>query len=187
MRLEVKNLAQVLRRLNQQTEDKKIEIDKVLSDGANRIEERAKLLAPADRGLLRGSIFAETDIPFNKQIKVNTFYAPYVEFGTKSKFEANGRANIAAKFKGASGKKGDFIKAIMEWVVRKGLGNRMSVKTQRPMKASKNDLVNIKRIAFAIANKIFKFGIKAQPYFYKAYDEIYPQIIQDLQKAIRKK
>ena len=186
MRFEVKNLAQVLRRLNQQTEDKKMEIDRVLSDGANRIEERSKLLAPADRGLLRGSIFAETDIPFNKQIKVNTFYGPYVEFGTKSKFEANGRANIAAKFKGASGKKGDFIKAIMEWVKRKGIANRTNAKGKQ-LPLAKKDMSNYLSIAYAIANKIFKFGIKAQPFFYKAYDEIYPQIIQDLQKAIRKK
>jgi len=186
MRFEVKNLAQVLRRLNQQTEDKKMEIDRVLSDGADRIEERAKLLAPADRGLLRGSIFAETDIPFNKQIKVNTFYGPYVEFGTKSKFEANGRANIAAKFKGASGKKGDFIKAIMEWVKRKGIANRTNAKGKQ-LPLAKKDMSNYLSIAYAIANKIFKFGIKAQPFFYKAYDEIYPQIIQDLQKAIRKK
>ena len=186
MRFEVKNLAQVLRRINQQTEDKKKEIDKVLTDGAKRIEGRAAVLAPADRGFLHGSIIAKVDIPFDKNIKVNAFYGPYVEFGTKSNFKPNGRANIAAKFKGASDKKGDFIKAIMEWVKRKGIANRTNAKGKQ-LPLAKKDMSNYLSIAYAIANKIFKFGIKAQPYFYKAYDEIYPQIIQDLQKAIRKK
>jgi len=186
MRFEVKNLAQVLRRLNQQTEDKKQEIDRVLTSGSDRIEERAKVLAPVNNNFLRGSITSKNDIPFYKEIKVNAFYGPYVEFGTKSKFEANGRANIAAKFKGASGKKGDFIKAILEWVKRKGIANRTNAKGKQ-LPLAKKDMSNYLSIAYAIANKIFKFGIKAQPYFYKAYDEIYPQIIQDLQKAIRKK
>ena len=186
MSIELKGLKEVVGNLNKYSARVAKEIDATLTDGANRIEERAKLLAPVDEGLLRANIYADTSIPFNKVIVANTFYAPYIEFGTKRKFEANGRADIAAKFKNKDKMAGgiEFQKRIYEWVKRKGITAAYSTKTQKRTN-NKGDKERLADAAYAIYLSIIRNGIKAQPYFYKAYDEIKDSIINDLKAVIK--
>jgi HK97 gp10 family phage protein len=179
MSVKVVGLDKVLRNIQQQTEAIKKEVDIILTDGANKIEERAKLLAPVDRGLLRGNITADVTIPFTKRVVVNTFYAAYMEFGTGRKFKDQGRPQEAAKFKGNSGKGGeDYVKNVAAWLKRKGY---FPPKVKGP-KA---------QMAYAkfIASRIYKNGVmpanQGTGYFFRAYDEILPTIIKDLEKVVK--
>lgn len=176
MSIQVKGLDSVLKNLSKQTEAIKRRVDETMTEGAEKIEERAKLLAPVDRGLMRGEIVADTSIPFNKRVTDNTFYAPYVEFGTGRRFDANGRENIASQFKGKRGNGNfeDFVKNIGDWLKRKGYYPPEARTAQQKYSYAK-----------FIASRILRNGIKPQPFFFRAYDEVLPTIIQDLQKIVK--
>lgn len=176
MSIQVKGLDSVLKNLSKQTDAVKRRVDETLTEGANKIEERAAILAPTDRGLIKGNIKADTSIPFVKSIKCNPFYAPFVEFGTGRRFDANGREQIAAQFKG-SRQGGNFekmVKAIGEWLGRKGYYPPEARTAQQKANYAK-----------FIASRILRNGIKPQPFFFRAYDEVLPTIIQDLQKIVK--
>lgn len=174
--MKVVGLDKVLANLDKQTDAIKRKVDETLTEGANKIEERAKLLAPVDRGLLRNEIFADTSIPLVKQVVAPAFYAPYIEFGTGKGFDANGRDQIAQQFKGGTkrGTYADFVKNIGQWLKRKGY-YPANVKGQKQREA----------YAKFIAGRILRNGIKARPFFFRAYDEILPTIIADLQKIVK--
>lgn len=152
------------------------EIGKTLVEGGEKIETRAKALAPVDQGKLRSSTFSDASDPLKVEVYNNNFYAPFVEFGTKRKFKANGRDAIAAEFKGQGKGKpfSELVENIYGWLKR--TSNFPS--NVRGEAAKRN-------YAKYVALKIAKNGIKPQPFFYRAYDEVLPSIIQDL-KAIFK-
>ncbi len=78
-----------------------------LQDGAEAIAENAKLLAPVNYGILKGSI--GVDSPTNNGLSINVFskanYSAYVEFGTGTKVEVSdspeGLPEYALQFKGS--------------------------------------------------------------------------------------
>ena len=151
------------------------QVDEVLTDGANRIEERAKTLAPVDRGLLRNQIFADTDIPFEKRVTIagDVFYAAYQEFGTGGKFKDQGFPDVAKTYKGKAGRSGDLVENIYQWLRRK--------KYFPPeAKTDKQKRGYAKFIAF----RILKYGIEpandGTGYFFRAYREILPTIEQEI-------
>jgi len=177
MSIEIKGLKEVIGNLNKYSARVAKEIDATLTDGANKIEERAKMLVPVDEDLLRGSIFAETIIPFNKVVGTRTFYAPYVEFGTGRKFKDGGYPQEAAKHKGKSSKGGtfeDFIKSMYLYIKRHG-GFPKDARTEA-QKLNYTQFVCI---------KIIKNGIKAQPFFFRAFDEISPTILKEIKEVIK--
>lgn len=181
MSIQVKGLDSVLKNLSKQTDAVKRRVDEVMTEGAEKIEERAKLLAPVDRGLMRGNIVANTGIPLNKTVVCNTFYAPYIEFGTKRKFDANGREAIAAQFKGSRGDKksfDEFVDNLAEWIRRKGV-----LTNGKSGRKRKDD--TYRYAAYWMAIRILQNGIRPQPFFFRAYDEVLPTIIQDLQKIVK--
>ncbi len=177
MSIELKGLKEVVGNLNKYSARVAKEIDATLTDGANRIEERAKILAPVDEDILRGSIIAEIGIPFNKVVGTRTFYAPYVEFGTGRKFKDGGYPQEAAKHKGKSSKGGtfeDFIKSMYLYIKRHG-GFPKDARTEA-------EKINYTKF---VCLKIIKNGIKAQPFFFRAFDEIKDSILNDVKAVIK--
>lgn len=106
-----------------------------------------------DRGTLRQSIGHRKSGPLTYDVFVGTFYAPFIEFGTKSKAQVPaGLEDVASQFRGLKGSGSlSLIEAIKGWVKRKGI-------------ATGNDL---DRVAFLIARSIYRNGIKPRPFFYK--------------------
>ena len=106
-----------------------------------------------DRGTLLRSISYKKDAEMAYTVSANTFYAPFIEFGTKTKFKPYpGTEEYAAQFKGATqGGALKLIDAIKGWVKRKGI-------------ASGKEL---DRVAFLIARSIYKKGISPKPFFFK--------------------
>jgi HK97 gp10 family phage protein len=106
-----------------------------------------------DRGTLLRSISYKKEGDLSYTVSANTFYAPFIEFGTKSKFNPYpGTEEFASQYRGAT-QSGSIklIDAIKAWVKRKGI-------------ASGKEL---DRVAFLIARSIYKNGINPKPFFFK--------------------
>lgn len=129
----------------------------------------AKQLAPVHEGQLRQSI--NPLFENNKaSITVNTFYAAYIEFGTR-KFAASYISSLpaeweqfAAQFKGGGGSFIELVKNITEWVRLKGIDQKA---------------------AYPIALKILRDGIKPQPYLYPAVQQTTPDLIKNLKNVLK--
>lgn len=145
----------------------------------------AKTDAPADQAALRGSIsYLQNDNRF--EIVAQTFYAPFMEFGTKGKYQSiPGTEHIAAQFKGYKG--GDFmelLRNIVRWVKRKGIAGVYSVKTQRRKGSKINQLAEDYSVAWPIAMSILKYGVRPHPFFFKQMHIVWPQMIRNVERRI---
>ena len=132
-------------------------------------------------GTLARSISYKKETPYSYLVSANTFYAPYVEFGTKRKFKPYpGTEEFAAQYRGLP-KRGDWIDMLMsiyKWVQRKGIGATYSVKTRKKVRQTKDQKL---QIAFAITMSILRNGVEAKPFFYKQI----PIVRESLNKRIK--
>jgi HK97 gp10 family phage protein len=106
-----------------------------------------------DRGTLLRSISYKKEGDLSYTVSANTFYAPFIEFGTKSKFNPYpGTEEFASQYRGAT-QSGSIklIDAIKAWVKRKGIASGKEAD----------------RAAFLIARSIYKNGISPKPFFFK--------------------
>ncbi len=140
--------------------------------------------APADEGHIKQEMFFEL-LDLGVTIGCHLDYAAYMEFGTR-KFAAEYIATLpsewqqlAAEFRGGGG--GTFaqlVLAITEWVHRKGLGSGFggdigitgtySVKTRKRTGSASTQATQDKQVAYLIARKILRDGVRAQPFLYPA-------------------
>ena len=158
-------------------------VDQEIESMAKEWVAGAKRDAPGDQGTLRNSIsYLKTDT--GVEIVSNVFYSPFMEFGTKGKYQAiPGTEAIAAQFKGFKG--GDFaqmLKFIKAWVKRKGIGAEVT-KSGNPSK-SQNSLASQDRVAWVIAMSILKNGIKPHPFFFKQQEVVWPEMVRRVKARI---
>lgn len=106
-----------------------------------------------DRGTLLRSISYKQIETLTYEISANVFYAPFIEFGTKAKFNPYpGTEEFAAEYKNVKGTGAiKLIDAIKGWVKRKGIASGKE----------------IDRVAFLIARSIYRTGIRPKPFFFK--------------------
>ncbi len=142
------------------------EVDIEMSGTAREIANAAILAAPKFDGRLKGAITADVTKPFNKRIVANNvFYAPYMEFGTKGKFNAPpGLQAYAATFRNR--KRGDatfdkFVLSLMNWISKNGY--------QKPVKAGSKRIGGTEALraqAKWMAIRILKYGLRPRPFFF---------------------
>ncbi len=103
-------------------------------------------------------------------VSANVFYAPFIEFGTKSKFNPYpGTEEYASQFKGAKGSGTlKLIDAIKGWVKRKGIA-----------KGKEAD-----RAAFLIARSIYKKGISPKPFFFKQVPIVREKLLTNVTRVL---
>lgn len=178
-------------------------MDDVLTASALDIELNAKQNVPVDRGFLKQNISAQTTQYLRKEITVNSPYAAYMEFGTGayaaiySYYLPPTWQEFARKFMGKTG--GTFtelLKHIEEWVRRKGLGTGFrgtigiagtySIKTRRRTGGASTQERQNKEVAYLIARKILKDGVKPHPFLFPAYMQQIPQLTRDIEAALKK-
>lgn len=141
----------------------------LLNESVLNIETKAKRGAPVNLGQLRASIVAEPVTNRNEpfaSVEVNARYAPFVEFGTKSKVSIPpGLEAYASQFKSSGGNFDDLLKNIKQWCRNKGI----------PAEA-----------AYPIALKIAREGVGAQPFLFPAYFSEVPKIEKGLAKLLQR-
>jgi len=167
-------------------------VDGELQTAAQEWVSLAKKDAPADQAALRQAISyfkASTSHGISYSVSAQVFYAPFMEFGTKGRYQPiPGTEEIAAQFKGYKG--GDFmdlLRAIVRWVRRKGITGTYSVKTRRRKGTKVNQYAEDYSAAWPIALSILKNGIKPHPFFFKQMHIVWPQFIRNVEAAIARR
>jgi hypothetical protein len=142
---------------------------------------------PIDQAKLKSAISYYNVADLSVGIVAQTFYAAFMEFGTKGKYRAiPGTEEIAASFKGYKG--GDFmelLRSIAAWVKRKGIAGRYSVKTRKRVGNKSDRQKEDLSAAWPIALSILKNGINPHPFFYKQTEIVWPKMISRIEKALK--
>lgn len=148
--------------------------------------------APKDQAALAGSISSLLNISdtfIRSEIVASVFYAPFMEFGTKGKYQPiPGTEKIAEQFKGYKG--GDFmelLRNIVRWVRRKGITGTYSVKTRRRTGNKINQFAEDYSAAWPIALSILKNGVNPHPFFFKQGDTVWPEMVRRIQRSLEVK
>lgn len=123
-----------------------------------------------DRGTLLRSITYNKKADLQYTVSANVFYAPFIEFGTKSKFNPYpGTEEFASQYKGAKGSGTlKLIDAIRGWVKRKRIATGKEVD----------------RVAFLIARSIYKNGISPKPFFFKQITPVRNNLVQNVTRVL---
>jgi HK97 gp10 family phage protein len=173
--IEIKNLDEAFKKFNNMSNTVKKNIKNEVAASALNIQSNAKKLAPINLGKLRQSIYInETSKGQNEfmfTIGAAAKYAPYIEFGTGGKVSIpSGFSDEASKFKGKTGGKfSDLVKALTEWVSKKGIASGKKSKS----------------VAYAIALSIIRRGIRPQPFLIPSFQAEKPKLITKIKDVIR--
>jgi hypothetical protein len=127
-------------------------IDAEVEDAARDWAERAVNSAPADEGFLRNGIDAIKNGK-NWEVISRAAYSAYMEWGTGSLVEIPAEySNYAQTFRGKTeGTFEQMLASLVGWVKRKGI---------------ESDPTQIVNIAFLIALKILRVGVRPHPFFF---------------------
>lgn len=123
-----------------------------------------------DRGTLLRSISYSKTKDLQYTVSANVFYAPFIEFGTKGKFNPYpGTEEFASQYKGAKGSGTlRLIDAIKGWVKRKRIATGKE----------------IDRVAYLIARSIYKNGISPKPFFFKQITPVRNNLVQNVTRVL---
>lgn len=184
--IKVEGLDSVLKRLNQFPVKLQDQIRGELKLAAEEVKRNAVKDAPGDTGKLRQSIVVHQETGVSNTVNVQVGYGGYVEWGTKKKARVPSEvAAYAARFRGSVKSPTGLTMddAILAWVKRKGIGAKLT-KTGRPSR-SKDSQAAQKRVAFLIARKILKEGIKPRPYFFKNVFAVRDKLVQRIRQMVK--
>ncbi|CAB4148512.1 Bacteriophage HK97-gp10, putative tail-component [uncultured Caudovirales phage] len=194
MELQVKGLDTLIKKFDKLAKDAKVEVQAELNAWADATSTNAKSLVSAnssDEGALLRSI-SPLYGDGTASVVASAKYAAYIEFGTRkyaaayvSTLPADWQA-YAATFKGkAGGDYYDFLNAILDWVQRKGITARYSVKTKKRLRNSKADDERLVEAAQAIALSILRNGIQAKPFLYPSVNKTLPTLKKKLRAIFK--
>ena len=192
VKIEVKGLDAAVKRVSDELKRLENGLQAEMENWGTEVATVAKRLAPVDENHLRGSIEAKK-LPLNVSVTVGVDYAAYLEFGTR-KFAASYVAGLpsdwqafAAQYKGKStgGTFDEFVMRLVRWVHRKGITGTYSVKTQKRTGNAVNIANEDKSVAYMIALKILREGIKPHPYLYPAYKQETPKLLDRVKNILK--
>lgn len=187
--LNISGLDKVFANLNKLSDEIKTQVALEMNASALNIQSNAKKNAPVNMGTLRNSIILTEEIGTGKLVYTvgsKLSYAPYIEFGTGGKVDTQGYDSFAAQFKGKGG--GTFkelVKALMEWVNRKGITGTYSIKTQRRTGNKAKNTKQDQSVAYAIALSIIKKGLRPQAFLLPAYESEKPKLLKKINDIIK--
>lgn len=161
-----KQLQQALRKLEQAGSEIRTKGELEIERSARIIESQAKRNAPTGASNRLKTSIDVRGSKLTREVYTDVKYAPYVEFGTKSKVDIPpGLEGYAMQFKGSGGGSfKDFEKSIKRWAQLKGI----------PEEA-----------VYPIMMSILHNGIKAQPFLFPAFFAEQPQLLKRLKKVLR--
>jgi HK97 gp10 family phage protein len=179
--IEAKGLQQVIRTLKGYGVEVERKTDAEIANTAKKIEQRAAIAAPKDQGFLSGDIAAEREKSMSWEVVAPSYYAPYLEFGTKKLTKVPpGLETYAAQFKGprpGGGNFKQFVRAIYEWMQRKQIHANNADQTvikSGPNKGKTRVTKVDQRVAdlayaYNIARKLLMKGMEPRPFLFPAY------------------
>jgi HK97 gp10 family phage protein len=166
VKADIKSINKTLKVLDSLGEKVRKSAEKEIERSARNIEGKAKRNAPTGaNNRLKTSIDVRGS-GLSREVFTDVKYAPYVEFGTKSKVDIPpGLEGYAMQFKGKKGGSyEDMEKSIKVWAKRKGI----------PEEA-----------IYPIIKSILHKGTKAQPFLFPAFFAEQPQLLKRLKGVLR--
>lgn len=166
VKADIKSIQKTLKALDSLGEKVRKSAEKEIERSARNIERKAKTNAPSGvSNRLKTSIDVRGS-GLSREVYTDVKYAPYVEFGTKSKVEIPpGLEGYAMQFKGKKGGSyEDLEKNIKRWAHLKGI----------PEEA-----------VYPIIKSILHKGTKAQPFLFPAFFAEQPQLLKRLKGVFR--
>jgi HK97 gp10 family phage protein len=172
MSIKVQGLDEAIRSLSKYSEEVQIDTAKAMNTSMLAVQSKAKLSVrrngTSNTGRLISSIKTikakKDDLVSITYSEVD--YAPYVEFGTKTKVDIPaGLESYASQFKGKSGGFDQLVEKISAWANNRGIPQE-----------------NVKFIAMKIA----KFGVKAQPFLFPAWESERPKFEQAVKELLKR-
>lgn len=157
---------------------------------ADQITSKQKQRVPKDMGGSGGLASAISNArtkPLTYELVAQRFHAAYMEFGTKKRARIPAElAGIASEFQakkgGGSGE--GFYDSILEWVKRKGITGTYSLKTRKRTGNKLDQQIEDEQAAFAIYLSIKRHGVKPHPFFFAAYFEERPKLIERIKNIL---
>lgn len=146
-------------------------------------------LVPVDEGGLKQQTGIKKVEILEWELFSGKLYAPFVEFGTKTKVQVPAELkDFAIQFKGHGSTSFDFdefLLSILGWVKRKGIAGRFSVKTRRRLGSKNQQFDEDFAAAYPIALSILKKGITPQPFFFPPFLTAKKKLIKNVQKIVK--
>lgn len=184
--IKVEGLESILKRLHTFPVKLQDQVRGELKLAAEEVKRNAVKDAPGDTGKLRQSIVVNHLTGISSTVNVQAGYGAYIEWGTKKKARVPAEVAVyAARFKGSTSSPAGLTMndAILAWVKRKGVGAKLT-KSGKPSRAKGNEKQQ-KRVAFLIARKIRKEGIKPRPYFFKNVFATRDRLVQKIRQLVK--
>jgi HK97 gp10 family phage protein len=122
MNIKIKGLEETIKFYGSLNQNAKAAMKIEITDMANKVKSEMQADAPVDVARLKNAIsYEQADLKVTFAAK--TFYAPYMEFGTKKKVHVPSwvGSDYAAKYKGPAPVQTDSKKAIAQWASKKGV------------------------------------------------------------------
>lgn len=174
--IKINGLQDVQKILKQMPKRIREEVREEFKEAATETMNEMKRDVPVNQARLKNSLVVNVKGDLQTEIVAQSNYAAFVEFGTKSNADIPvGLETYAAQFRGPSGISDvDPLVALTAWVRRKGLAatystKRYDIRSRQGVRTSRNnaEAQRERSIAFLIWRKIKRFGIKAQPFFFR--------------------
>jgi hypothetical protein len=185
---DIKGLYQLQKRLNAVPVKVKREVGAEILDGARRINGKQLRLVPVDEGGLKQATGYKKTNDLKTELIANKQNAPFMEFGTKKKVRIPPELQDFAKqfnLKGPQIGFDAFFNIILDWVHRKGIAGRFSIKTKRRVGSKAKQLEEDFDTAWPIALNILKNGVNPHPFFFQPFFEEREQIIKNVEKVLK--
>lgn len=158
--------------------------DRIIEVNIREMVRNAQRDAPKDFGRLKGTITAKRIGTAHWEMVCDAAYAQYLEFGTKGNYKPIPGIDPSRFKSTGQGKGAGFFDQILNWVKRKGIAGRFSVKTRRRVGSKDQKKAEDEKAAWAIYLSILKRGIKAQPFFFKQEVTQDPKIQADMKALL---
>lgn len=198
IKIEVKGFDALIKRFDTLSNESQAKVQSALNTFADATAADAKGFVSSKEITDEGALLRSINPLYGQGsagVVANSRYAAYHEFGTR-KFAASYISSLpaewstyAAQFQGPSSMGGtfkDFVLSIMAWMKRKGIkGGTYSVKTRRRLGNKEQKESEDKSVAYAIAQKIMRDGIKQRPFLYPSVLKNLPQLEKDLKEIFK--
>lgn len=185
--LNIKGDAQLRRRMSGIPAKLKKEVEGEIEDSARKINAKQLRLVPVDEGGLKQTTGYKKVKPLEFELFSGKHYAPFREFGTKSRKKIPAELQDYAKqfnLKGPNIGFDAFFQIILDWVHRKGIAGRFSVKTKRRVGTKNQQLEEDFDVAWPIALSILKKGTHPQPFFFQPFFDERKALIEKVRKIV---
>lgn len=185
--LKVQGISQFKKKLNGLPAKLQKEVAGEIEDSARKINAKQIRAVPVDEGGIKQSTGYKKTKPLETELFSNKIYTPFMEFGTKSKARIPAELAEYAKQFNKKGPKltfEEFLKIITDWVRRKGIAGKYSVKTKRRLgsKATKAD--EDSQAAYPIAVSILNKGVNPQPFFFQPFFDERKALVERVRKIV---